>query len=193
MEYVLPYMVRIRDQQFLVRPSREQEDGNWTLEFGEQRVPIDLPDDLLGVAAGQESVFCEFGPFTLELRRGPDGRPLYRAHAQGACGQEDRDEERACWSLLDVLGDEKAPRACFFCRWSDVEPSTGWGHLGCALAHAKTYHEVATSNDPMRRKYSASSLLDWVAEWHCCAHFEVRPFGYGYRGRPRPASQIPEP
>jgi hypothetical protein len=165
---------------FVVRAAKDDEPGAFTLVLGEQLVAVHSPEDLLSVA---DRASCDFGAFSLTLWK-QDGRTRYRASSGGVAGPDAGDEERACWGLLDVLGDAKAPRACFFCRWSDVEPSTGWGNLGCAVKHAREYDEIATSADARRRKWGAQGLLDWVDEWFACDRFEVRPRGYGYRGRP---------
>jgi hypothetical protein len=150
-----PYWAAIRGRRYVVRAAEDDEEGT-----------------------------ADFGRFSLAMWTAEDGHPRYRAQAQSVQGPVDEDEERACWGLLARLGDENAPRACFFCRWSDVEPSTGWGHLGCGVALAEDFHRRATSPDPRTRKW-ISCGLDWVDEWHSCERFEVRPQGYGYRGRPR--------
>lgn len=187
--YLTPYAVEIRGERFVVRPSESDEDGCFTLVHGDRRLPVDLLVDLLAAVDAGERVMADFGAWAIVLWRASDARPRYQARARSSegvwiDGPVDDDEERACWALLARLGDDRAPRACFFCRWSDVEPSTGWGHLGCAVAYGKTYHEVATSPDPRRRKWGPQGLLAWVDEWHLCGRFEVRPVGYGYRGRP---------
>jgi hypothetical protein len=180
----IPYRAIVRGTPHLVRPAVDEETGNYTLELGDARIHVDHPADLLAAVTDGEEVTADFETFSLTVRRAEDGRPRYRASAQGVTGPEDKDEEIACWRLLDLLGDENAPVACFFCLWSEVEPSTGWGNLGCAIKYADTYHDIATSTDTRRRKYGPSGMLDWVTEWHRCERFEVRPYGYGYRGRP---------
>jgi len=178
-----PYSAIIGGRRFTVRGALEDESGSFTLLFGEQRVHVDEPADLLSVVGPGEKVIADFGAFAITLWR--DGRVRYVAHADGVKGPECHDLELACWALLDMLGDEKAPRRCFFCRWSDVEPSTGWGNLGCAVERAQEYHQVATAPEPRRRKWGPQALFgDWVDEWYGCEKFEVRPRGYGYRGRP---------
>lgn len=189
--YITPYWAELRGERYPVQPSEGDERGVWTLVCGTERLAVDVPEDLLAAVPAGESVTADFGSFTLTLCRAEDGRTRYRAAARGADGHEvtgptETDDESACWGLLALLGDEQAPRACFFCRWSDVEPSTGWGHLGCAVAHAETYHRLATAAEPRRRKWGPQELLDWVDEWHTCERFDVRPPGYGYRGRPTP-------
>lgn len=56
--------------------------------------------------------------------------------------------------------------------------------LGCAAANRAQYHQIATSDDGRKRRSGVSLILHWVDEWHACDAFEVRPIGYGYRGRP---------
>ncbi|MBL8952329.1 MAG: hypothetical protein JNK82_16235 [Myxococcaceae bacterium] len=180
-----PFTAIIGGHRFTVRGATRDEPGNFTLCFGEQRVEVDDPEDLLAVVATGEEVIADFGRFALTLSRPAGGRVQYTAHAAGVKGPAADDVELACWGLLELLGDERAPRACFFCRWSEVEPSTGWGNLGCTVGSRAEYDRVATSPDARRRKWSSTALIqEWVDEWHGCAHFEVRPKGYGYRGRP---------
>ena len=176
-----PFHAIVGGARFPVRAAVDGEPGNFTLVMGEQRFPIDHPAELLRAAQPGEKVVADFGRFSLTVWR--DERVWYRAAADGAVGPDDTDDERACWRLLDVLGEERAPHACFFCRWSEVEPSTGWGNLGCAVKHAAEYDAVATSSDARRRKWGAQALLEWVDEWFSCERFAVRPKGYGYRGR----------
>jgi hypothetical protein len=187
--YLTSYWVEIGGERALVRPSEGDEDGCFTLVLGARRIPVDVLADLLAAVIPGERVVADFGSFAIALRAGDDGKPRYQAlsrrNAEPVAGPVETDEELACWGLLAVLGDDRAPRACFFCRWSDVEPSTGWGHLGCAVDGAETYHAIATSPDPRRRKWGPQAMLRWVDEWHACERFEVRPLGYGYRGRPR--------
>ena len=186
MSYLLPYKALLRGRSYPVRPATAAEEGLFTLELDTTCVSIDEPSDLVAVVEQGAEATADFGAFLLVMWRAPDGRLRYRARTQDVSGSASPDDETACWSLLDALGDARAPRACFFCRWSDVEPSTGWGHLGCAVDHSEDYHAVATSSDARRRKWGPQSLLTWVMEWHSCPRFEVRPLGYGYRGRPSP-------
>ncbi len=167
-----------------MRVSEGDESGRFTLVHGDELVPIDHPSDALALVEVGEVVAADFGRFELLMQKGEDGKTRYRASAEGVIGPEHEDEELACWGLLALLGDDHAPRACFFCRWSEVEPSSGWGNLGCAVAHREAYHRVATSSEARKRKWGASGLLRWVDEWFSCDAFEVRPVGYGYRGRP---------
>lgn len=188
--YITPYFAELLGGRYLVRPAEGDEAGTWTLVCGTEHFPVDTPADLLAAAPPGTAVTADFGSFRLTLWSAEDGRPRYRAGVRARDGAEitgavETDDERACWSLLAILGDERAPRACFFCRWSDVEPSTGWGHLGCAIEHAEAYHRVATEAEPRKRKWGTQGLLAWVDEWHACERFEVRPHDYGYRGRPR--------
>lgn len=184
MTYLLPYRALLRGRAHPVRPATRDEEGLFILERDDERVSFDEPADLLSLVAHGEEVTADFDTFALVISRGSNGRPLYLARAQGVEGAQSPDDELACWTLLDALGDARAPRACFFCRWSDVEPSSGWGNLGCAVAHADAYDAVATSSDARRRKWGHTAMLSWVMEWHSCERFEVRPYGYGYRGRP---------
>ena len=183
--YITPFAAIIGGARFVVRASAGDEPGNFTLEHGDARIPVDHPSDLLAAAPAGERVTADYGAFTLTVWQGEDGRPRYRAAAQGKePAEDDDDEERACWRLLALLGDASAPRACFFCRWSEVEPSAGWGNLGCAVESATAYDAIARSTDSRRRKWGPQGLLEWVDEWAVCERFEVRPLGYGYRGRP---------
>lgn len=189
--YITPYWAELLGERCLVRPAEDHEDGTWTLVRGAELHPVDLPEDLLAGVQPGESVTADFGSFTLTMWLAEDGRPRFRAATRSSEGAEvmgpvETNDEQACWGLLATLGDEHSPRACFFCRWSDVEPSTGWGHLGCAVASADAYDQVATSPDARRRKWGSQGMLTWVDEWHHCERFEVRPHGYGYRGRPTP-------
>jgi hypothetical protein len=73
--------------------------------------------------------------FHLHLYRGEDGRPRYSGAVGAIEGPDDCDDERAQWGLLDRLGDPPAPRACFVCRWSDVESGPGSSNLDCLHRH----------------------------------------------------------
>lgn len=186
-----PFAAIVRGERCLVRQAEGDEEGNFTLVLGDARIAVDHPSDLVRAVPEGEAVVASFGPFELVMRRAEDGRCRYVARTPAkdgtlVTGPEDTDEEIALWRLLERLGDDQAPRACFFCRWSEVEPSTGWGNMGCAVRHADAYDAVATSTEPRRRKWGPQSMLSWVDEWQTCDRFEVRPVGYGYRGRPRP-------
>lgn len=148
-------------------------------------VEVDQPADFLTPLAPGVEVRLDFERFALHVGRDEDGKPRYRAIVGDRVGADSNDEERALWSLLTALGDDQAPRACFFCRWSDVEPSTGWGHLGCFAENKAVYASAAESDEPRRRKWVTSLGCSWVDEWDGCDEFEVRPLGYGYRGRAR--------
>ena len=92
--------------------------------------------------------------------------------------------EEALGELRDHLG-EATLRACFFCKWSDYEPSASTGHLGCFRAVKPAYEAIATSDDPWTRKYKKESLHAerlWVDELNVCDEVERRPRGFGYRG-----------
>jgi hypothetical protein len=97
------------------------------------------------------------------------------------------------WSLgfEDALADLRAAlpgqavHACYFCKWSDYEPSTTTGHLGCFRAVKPEYEAIATSPDALVRKYRKESLYAdrvWVDELNVCDQFTKRPVGFGYRG-----------
>ncbi len=183
MKRYTPFAAIIGGRRFVVRGAQGDETGNFTLVFGEERVHVDDPADLLKVVTPGERVMVDFGAFGVTVWR--DAQVWYAAHAEGVKGPACPDLEAACWALLEVLGDTRAPHACFFCRWSDVEPSTGWGNLGCAVDRRADYDRVATSSDARTRKWGPQPLLlEWVDEWYGCGRFEVRPRRYGYRGRP---------
>ena len=179
----VPFHAIIGGARFLVRKALDEEPGTWTLVLGEQLVDVDEPKDLLKVAAPGDRVSADFGAFSITMWRDAD-RTWYSAAAEGVAGAANTDLEEACWALLRELGDDRAPKACFFCKWSDVEPSTTWGNMGCAVANAAQYEEVATSSDGRRRKWGPQPLMSvWVDEWFACERFTVRPKGFGYRGR----------
>lgn len=93
--------------------------------------------------------------------------------------------EGALSDLRLALGEEGTLRSCFFCKWSDYEPSTSTGHLGCFRAVKSEYEAIATSEDAWTRKYKKESLWPdrvWVDELNACDDFERRPRGFGYRG-----------
>lgn len=161
--------------------THEIRDKEW--HYGGGVVEIDHPADFVAPLAPGVVVRLDFDRFALDVWRDAAGKPRYRASSGASVGAETHDEERALWSLLTTLGDERAPRACFFCRWSDVEPSTGWGHLGCFVENQAAYTSAATSDEPRRRKWVTSLGCTWVDEWDGCDEFSVRPRGYGYRGR----------
>jgi hypothetical protein len=74
-------------------------------------------------------------------------------------------------------------RGCFFCKFSDYEPNTGFGHLYCFVADNEGYSRLAASSDPMVRKYKIWDLpYRPVDEFYCCEQFEPRPPQWGYRG-----------
>ncbi|MFO0602161.1 MAG: hypothetical protein U0324_03250 [Polyangiales bacterium] len=175
----LPYAACCGKQRGVVRRAEGDEEGTWTWVVGDARLAIDAPDDFLRHVGAGDVVTMALGPFEVDVWRGADGKARYRGRVDGRDGPERTDVEWALWALV---GDGEAPRACFFCRWADVEPSTGWGNLGCH-ALAAGYDEVARSPDPLRRKYGRNGMAVWVVEWHGCDGFALLPRGYGYRGR----------
>jgi hypothetical protein len=182
----LPHRASVGNESGDVRAARGDESGNWTWEFGERLVHIDQPSDFTSAVEQGVEVKIDYGRFGLIVWRSVDGQLHFRGTAGGTTGPERNDDELAMWALLDEVGDAATPRACFFCRWSDIEPSTGWGNLGCFVDRKAAYDEIATCNDPRRRKWVSSTLKPvWVDEWYYCEQFELRPVNYGYRGRPK--------
>jgi hypothetical protein len=182
---LLPHRASACDRSAQVRPARDDEPGLWTWEFDGRSIPVDVPSDFTAAVDRGVEVTIDYARFSLIVWRGADGALRYRAVLGAVAGPERRDEELALWALLEQLGDTASPRACFFCRWSDVEPGSGWGNLGCFVAQKVEYDAIATSEDNRRRKWVTSTLPPvWVDEWYACDQFEVRPIGYGYRGRP---------
>jgi hypothetical protein len=72
---------------------------------------------------------------------------------------------------------------CFFCRWSDVEASTGWGHLARFVEQGAEYDSYFAAGKTPKWVASALRCL-WVDEWHSYERWVLRPKDYGYRGRP---------
>jgi hypothetical protein len=146
---------------------------------------VDLPADLAAALQPGEELVVNYGPFAMGLRRDGEGRVWLRGALGEAQGPERQDEELALWALLEALGEERAPRACFYCRWSDVEPSSGWGNLGCFLQAGPAYDRFLAEAKPGQLRWITSRLpLRWVREWESCPAFALRPHGLGYRGRP---------
>ncbi len=129
-------------------------------------------------------VTIDYARFAVTVWRDAAGKTHYRGSRGDVSGPERGDAEAALRTLLDVLGDADAPRACFFCRWSDVENGTGWGHLGCFVDRKAAYDHFVTATGGPGLKWVTGLGCGWVDEWHSCDEFEVRPIGYGYRGRP---------
>jgi len=105
---------------------------------------------------------------------------LSRWHVDWEGGFED-----ALADLRVALGEDETVRSCFFCKWSDYEPSTSTGHLGCFRAVKAEYEAIATSEDARTRKYAKERFHAeriWVDELNVCDEFERRPSGFGYRG-----------
>lgn len=162
-------------------PDDHEGDGSWTFELDGARFYFDLPDGPADLVPEGVWVRCSFGSFDLCVRRN-DGRVEYRAELvlDGAVVASDvsTDEERALWELANALPPALAPKACFFCRHSEVEKSTGWGHLCCNVREAAAHERhVETGN-----RLWPFLTNDWVDEWHSCSEWKLRPAGFGYRG-----------
>ncbi|MFI5296697.1 MAG: hypothetical protein ACHREM_01250 [Polyangiales bacterium] len=105
---------------------------------------------------------------------------LSRWHIDWSGGFED-----ALSDLRAALGGGATIRSCFFCKWSDYEPSTSTAHLGCFRDAKAEYEAIATADDNWTRKYKKEGLHArrvWVDELNSCREFERRPKGFGYRG-----------
>ncbi len=185
-----PFSLRIDGRAHLARVADEARDEAYLVDIDGATHGFDLLDEVLDMAVvdPRRGVTLDFGRFALELRR-VDGRVRYRAAAVAGgrriCTKEHLDEERALWELAARLPGDATPRACFFCRWSDVEPNTGWGNLACFVERADEYHQIATQGSARERKWVTAAIeRSWVDDWHSCARWEPRPVGYGYRGRP---------
>jgi hypothetical protein len=184
----LPHRAGIGERWGVVRAARDDEDGGWIWELDGRLIPIDVPSDFTAAVEPGVEVTIDYGRFGLIVWRDAAGQVHYRGTCGAVVGPERSDEELALWALLDQLGDGAAPRACFFCRWSEDEnpAGTGWNHLGCVLPRKAEYDAAATSDEARRRKWGCTAMVsEYVDEWHVCDEFEVRPVGYGYRGRPQ--------
>jgi len=163
-----------------VREALDEEAAALIWEHASGPRVADHPDDFVFDSVEVE---IDYGPFALHVRRGTTSRMLYRARIGDVVGPEHSDEERALWSVLELVGD--APRACFFCKWSDVEASTGWGNFGCFVEQRAAYERyVAEHAGKASLKWVSSLGCTWVEPFHGCDRFELRPIGFGYRGRP---------
>jgi len=74
-------------------------------------------------------------------------------------------------------------RICFFCKHSDYEPNTSFGHLYCFVKDKEIYSKIASSSSNRDKKYSIWNLNSTpVDEFHSSDGFEPRPPDWGYRG-----------
>lgn len=183
-----PFRVCVDGRAYPAREASEERYEAYVVLVDGVEHGFDLLEEVLELPMVDErrGVTLDFGRFELALRR-RDGRVVFQAAASAGgvrvTSRESGDEERALWDLAARLEDAQAPRACFFCRWSEVGPSSGWGHLGCMIAVADAYHERVTRGSAWEIKWASTLRRDWVDEWHSCARWELRPLGYGYRGR----------
>ncbi len=166
-----------------LRPSNDAESGRFTLTAGGVTRPVDGPEDWVEGAELGAEVSVDYGGFTLTVRRAPKGK-RYRASALGVRGEERVDEELALWSLLEALGEERAPRACFFCKWADVEAGGGWGNYGCFVEASAAYEKYCAGESGAALKWVTSLGPRWIDPWESCDRFRLRPVGFGYRVRP---------
>jgi hypothetical protein len=177
-----PFQLRVRGELVDVLPTASDDagDGTWTCEVAGTRRYFDLPDGMLDWVEEGEWVVCSFGSFELWARRS-EGRVEYRGRVEldgrEVFSEASWDEEQALWSLANALPAVSVPRACFFCRWSEVEKSAGWGHLSCNVEQAAAYEHHLEHGD---RRWPFLTN-QWVDEWHGCPKWQLRPLGFGYR------------
>jgi hypothetical protein len=76
------------------------------------------------------------------------------------------------------------PRRCYFCRFSDYEPSASLGLLRCYLGEAVAYCDAAAEiqSNPDARYRIFGLRGQAVDDLGTCAAFEIRPPNWGYRG-----------
>ncbi len=179
--YTKPFRVRVGDRLADVVPAGDASDGPWVCQWGGEERSFDDVADFAALAPDGDWVTCDFGTFAVHVRKAAS-RVEYRAEAiiEGTTIESGihHDEEAALWELANAVAPSAVPRACFFCRYSEVEKSAGWGHLCCNVADKKSYEAWASS--PGRTWPLLSGK--WVDEWDGCDEWEVRPRGHGYRG-----------
>jgi len=74
-------------------------------------------------------------------------------------------------------------RICFFCKYSDYEPNTSFGHLYCFVNDKEPYNKIASSSSNWDKKYSIWNLYRTpIDEFYSSDGFEPRPPDWGYRG-----------
>jgi hypothetical protein len=171
-----PYAAIVHGRRVQVELAGKGDPCIWKLMLDGRQIDISEPEDLLTIS---DPATADFGHFTLQMRT-VRKRTLYLASADGKRGLESTDVEQALWSLMRQT---QAPMTCFFCRWSDVEPSTGWGNLGCFIDDGKRYDAYIAAGQRLKWVTTVAKCV-WTDEWHSCQSWSLRPKGHGYRGRP---------
>jgi len=197
-----------------VKASSSKPDSSFVTQVNSQLLEFDDPEELLAqlppearlkleiplrfhqVEGGNEPVIL-----VLTVRRNGDRLQkatcfpfdipdlLWQASTRVAGNDVETSENEDLDEVLHDLREKLRASGCFqicdWCKFSDVEPQTGFGHLYCLVERRKDYVKVATSGRSGSWSHNFNKLtppFTAVSEFHSCGSFEVRPANWGYRG-----------